>query len=160
MKRYITVLLLSLFCMLPVVAQQQNGGRPRFNPEDFQNRMKTFIKDRACLSQQEADAVFPVFFEMKQKQMELTRQIGGLKMDAFKKSDEKECSELLKQITALDVSSSKLEQTYYAKMAKLVGAKKAVNIMFADDAFHREILSWSSNARGGGHNRGGRPGGK
>lgn len=140
MKRYLAFIVFVLVCLFPALAQQREGGRPRFNLEEFQSRMKTFICARAALSQAEADKVFPVFFEMKQKRMENTRQVGALTMEAFKKTDAKECDALLKQITALNVESSKLEQAYYAKISKLVGAKKALNVMFADDAFHREML--------------------
>ena len=161
MKRYVALIVLMLACLLPVAAQQREEGRPRFNMEEFQGWMKSFIRERACLTQAEADLVFPVFFEMKQKQMERTRRVGGLTMEAYKKTDPKECEALLKQITALHVESSKLEQSYYARIAKLVGAKKALNMMFADDAFHREMLRKAAphgNGKGsnGGRERGGR----
>lgn len=156
MKKYIAMVVLLLSCLLPVAAQQREGGRPRFNKEEFQAWMKSFVRERASLSQAEADKVLPVFFEMKQKQMEHTRRVGGLTMEACKKTDSKECEALLKQITSLNVESSKLEQTYYAKMAKLVGAKKALNIMLADDAFHREMLRMASPISSGKGPNGGR----
>ena len=108
MKRYVALIVLMLACLLPVAAQQREEGRPRFNMEEFQGWMKSFIRERACLTQAEADLVFPVFFEMKQKQMERTRRVGGLTMEAYKKTAPKECEALLKQITALHVESSKL----------------------------------------------------
>ena len=74
MKRYVALFVLMLVCLLPVAAQQREEGRPRFNMEEFQGWMKSFIRERACLTQAEADLVFPVFFEMKQKQGQYQRK--------------------------------------------------------------------------------------
>ena len=74
MKRYVALIVLMLACLLPVAAQQREEGRPRFNMEEFQGWMKSFIRERACLTQAEADLVFPVFFEMKQKQGQYQRK--------------------------------------------------------------------------------------
>lgn len=153
MKRYATILVLALLTCLPTLAQQREGGRPQFNPEEFKTQMRNYIREKANLTQQEAEAVFPIYAEMKQKQMEYNGQIRLLKMP-FPPKDGNQCKEAVEQITVLSVKLAQLEKEYYAKMCKVIDAKKVYNIILAEDAFHREMLQ---NANRGLH-RGGQGG--
>lgn len=148
MKKYLVLFILSLLVALPSVAQQQgNKNQQRhFNPEEFQTMMRNYIRDKAGLTQAEADKLFPIYLEMKTKQMELNGKMMGLKrkkLDA--NAGSAEYSKLLTQITALNVELAKLEQTYYAKMCKVVDAKKVYQVMTAEDNFHREMLMRAGN---------------
>ncbi len=135
---------------LPTMAQQPNNrDRRHFNPEEFRTMMRNYIRDKACLTQQEADKLFPIYFEMKTKQMELNGKMMKLKRQAPAcNASSKEYAEIISQITELNVELAKLEQTYYAKMCKVVDAKKVYNVMGAEEAFHREML-WGATPGGG-----------
>ena len=154
MKKYIFLFILSLVTAIPMLAQPQNNREGRhFNPEEFQNMMRNYIRDKASLTQAEADKIFPIYLEMKTKQMELNGKMMGLKRktpDA--NAGSKEYCDLITQITTLNVQLAKVEQTYYVKMCKVVDAKKVYKVMCAEDEFHRQML-WRSqpgnNRRGG-----------
>lgn len=150
MKRYITMMLLLLLALMPVSAQQNNGDRRHhFDPQAFKMKQDAFIREKACLSQAEAEKVFPIFHELKEKQWGLNRKVWELKRKQPCQTDSKECATIVSQITALNVEIAKLEQTYFAKMCKVVDAKKVLSVMQADDAFHREMLR-NAGPRGGG----------
>lgn len=156
MKKCVVMLFLFLIGFAPAMAQgQANNGnnkeRRHFSPEEFQTMMRNYIRDKAGLSQAEADKLFPIYLEMKTKQMELNGKMMGLKrkqLDA--NADSKEYCSLITQITNLNVELAKVEQVYYAKMCKVVDAKKVYKVMGAEDAFHREML-WRSQV--GNNNR-------
>ena len=128
-----------LLALLPAMAQQRRDGQHRpFNPQEFKARMEQFVREKACLTQEEADKLFPVYHEMKAKQLELNRKMRHLKR--HKPADEKEYACIVSQITCLGVELAKLEQTYYAKMCALVPAQKIYALILAEDAFHRDML--------------------
>lgn len=150
MKRFIIAITLSIFALLPTMAQQNGGERPRFNPEMFKARMESYIREKACLTQEEGNKIFPIYHEMHQKQMEVYQQMHGLKKQQNNKDD---AAKAVTEILNLKVKLSKIEQTYYTRMCKLVGGEKVLKIMHAEDSFHREMLKLSNNDRRGKKNQ-------
>ena len=57
------------------MAQQnkQENRRRHFSPEEFQKHQREYITSKAGLTQEEADAFFPLFFELQNKKFELER---------------------------------------------------------------------------------------
>lgn len=161
MKKILCFLMLVLLAAAPTIAQPNNKGEKRqFNPEEFKTMMRNYVRDKAGLTQAEADKLFPIYFEMKTKQMELNGKMMKLKRQTPNcNATTKEYNNLILQITELNVALAKLEQTYYAKMCKVVDAKKVYNVMSAEEAFHREMLWRANSMRHGnnGWNNGGRP---
>ncbi len=165
MKKILSFLILVLLAATTAVAQPNNnkGEKPQFNPEEFKTMMRNYVRDKACLTQAEADKLFPIYFEMKTKQMEMNGKMMKLKRQKPDcNATTKEYSDLISQITELNVALAKLEQTYYAKMCKVVDAKKVYNVMCAEEEFHREMLlransmgrgSWNGNGRNGNNGR-------
>lgn len=152
MKKFVVLAVFALMGIMPMLAQnqQQGGGRRHFDPAEFKARMESFIRDRAGLSQAEAESVLPLFFEMKEKQMKMSYAIMNLKRECMMPNNDGKAKyeERITKIMNLEVESAKLGQRYYAKMCKLVDAKKVIGVMMADDAFHREMLM-SVGGRGG-----------
>ena len=55
---------------------QENGAKRRhFSPEEFQAKQQEYITNKAGLTQAEADAFFPLFFELQKKKFELERNV-------------------------------------------------------------------------------------
>ncbi len=147
MKRLTTLIAAVLLFAVSVAAQDPK--RPRFNPEEFRAKMESYIAQKACLSDAEAEKVFPIFREMKAKQFEVMRQSQKLSKKGDGPDNDKECQETLLKMMSLNVKSAQIEETYYKKMCKTISAKKVYRLKMADDAFHREML----RGFGGGHNR-------
>ena len=160
MKRNILMTLLFILCSLPIMAQGKEGGHPRFNPEDFRAKMDAYVAQKAGLTTQEADKFFPIYHEMKTKQMEINHKIHKLKKpEQGNSSSDKDYSKTISEITSLNIELAKLESTYYSKLCKVVPAKKVYAAMIAEDAFHREMLQKADSGRRNG-DRGRKPDGK
>ena len=154
MKKYIACIVLSLMAFVPVLAQQPKGdGRRQFNPDEFKARLEAYIRDKVGLSQAEGDKLFPIYFEMKEKQLGINHAIMKLKRTAAPQNGGScpNYCEIVTQITNLNVELAKIEQTYYPKMCKVVDAKKVFDLMLAEDAFHREMLRMAGPRGGGSH---------
>lgn len=132
---------------LCVMAQPQNREKGKFNPQEFRARMDNYVREKANLTQEEADKVFPIYHEMKEKQFAIMTQIRQLKFTGKgKKNNEKatpteaDYQKAVKQINDLNVELAKLQQSYYDKISKELSAEKVLGIMRAEDKFHREML--------------------
>lgn len=141
----ITSIIIVLTLLLAIPATAQENRRPRFNPEEFNMKMQAFIAQKACLTPEESEKVFPIYLKMKEKQRELKHQEIKLKKQCL--SSEKECLNTLDRIVDLHEQFAKIEENYYKKMCKVIPAKKVYNIMLAEDAFHREMLQHANRDR-------------
>ena len=63
MKKIVTI---SLLLMMAVMVSAQDNKR--FSPEKFEADLKAYITKEASLTPQEADRVYPVFCELREKQ--------------------------------------------------------------------------------------------
>ncbi|MBP5514915.1 MAG: hypothetical protein J6Y04_09105 [Bacteroidaceae bacterium] len=138
MKRILTSLVLILFLSLSV--QAQDNRQPRFNPNEFKVMMERYIAQKAGLSQSESEKVFPIFHEMKAKQRDLMYKENKLKRSIGLNEPEKTYQNALIKILDMHEEAADIEETYYKKMCKVIPAKKVYAIMYADGAFHREML--------------------
>lgn len=127
-----------LFCGISALAQPP---KKHFSPQSFVKDMECFIKREANLSKNEADAFFPIFHEMHEKQRVLNREVMELKKKCLPtEADDKEYQKLVNEVNHLKIESAELENTYYRKMCKVVPAKKVFAAMKAKDKFHRKML--------------------
>lgn len=151
MRQYIRIvaLLLVLLTSSTGYAQNQHPHRgPRFNPQEYKERMEKFVSKHAGFTQEEASKFFPIFQEMKEKQRNLMKQIQKQK---FSKpapgASDKEYQDIIQNIEKLKVQQAEIEETYYKKMCKAVPAKKVYEAMIAEDLFHRNMLQGFDNRR-------------
>ena len=79
MKRLSTFLIIYLSAFLLMAQNQQRG---KFNPQEFKAKLENYITQEANLTTSEAQAFFPIYFEMKGKQRQLQRQIYRIKNNA------------------------------------------------------------------------------
>lgn len=135
MKKFIVLLMMSL-TLIPATAQQPNGRR--FNMEEFKARAIKYLTQKACLTQDEANAFFPIYEEFKTKQRDIQKQIQQLKKDSPNNNDEAEKSVI--RIAELNKECSSLEVTYYKKICKIIPAQKFLKIIHAEDEFHRNMV--------------------
>ena len=128
---------------LPMMAQQNRGadGRKHFDPAGFREKMERFMIEEADITREEATKFFPIFHEMKDKQMEIGRQIMELKKQKNPgQMTEKECTEAVLKIESLKVEQAEVGATYTKKLCKAISSKKVFKAMNAEDRFHRMML--------------------
>lgn len=145
MKRIIITIIANMFFLLPMMAQNE-GERPRFNPEIFKARLESYIRDKADLTQEEGNQLFPLYYEMKQKQKDVYQQIHQLKKSHHSQQNPN-ATKVVADIMTLKVKLAKIEQTYYTKMSKALGGEKVLRVMYAEDCFHRDMLKLADKER-------------
>jgi len=137
-KIAIFLFLLLAPCSTLIMNAQQQG---KFNPKEFKAKLESYITQEAGFTQEEAQAFFPIYFEMKAKQRQLQRNICQLKKDApGANADEKDFASTIQKTKDLGVETAQLEVSYYKKLCKVVSPKKVYYAMCAEDRFHRMML--------------------
>lgn len=141
-KRGILVLALIMVTALSATAQEDRRERRRhFSPEEFQAKQREFITEKAGLSQQEAEAFFPLFFELQKKKFELE---GNARRAINKKRGEKmsdeQCRTFINKMAETRVEIAKLEQTYIGKYLEVISPSKLLEIQHAEGMFQRHLM--------------------
>ena len=120
------------------LAQQ---GRGKFNPQEFKAKLESYVTKEAGFTQNEAQAFYPIYFEMKGKQRGLQRKIFHLKQNAATaNTSDNDSAAPIQKIKDLGVETAKLEVTYYKKLCQVVSPQKVYKAMCAEDKFHRQML--------------------
>ena len=116
----------------------KNAFRPRFSPEEYQQRERAFITKKADLTQAEASAFFPLFHQMKDRQRKLSFKNGKMMRKAWKGNLS---LAILKAVMENEEDIIELEEKYQKKFLKVVSASKLLKIKVAEKAFERRMLS-------------------
>jgi hypothetical protein len=148
MKKIILLLLLFLApCFLhPAMAQQHQRGK--FKPDEFKAKLENYITQKVGFTQEEAQAFYPIYFEMKGKQRQLQRKIFWLKKnEPCANAADKDFAIAIQKIKDLGVEMAELEVSYYKKLCGAVSPRKVYAAMRAEDEFHRQMLENFDNNR-------------
>ena len=133
MKKILTI---SLLLMMSIMMNAQDNKR--FSPEKFEADLRCFITKEASLTPQEADKLFPVFREMREKQREIYEKMRKLGMN--KASDDEACKQFIIEYDKLNLELGQLDVTYHKKMIKMIPASKVYAVMQAEKRFHRQMM--------------------
>lgn len=153
MKRFILLLTLTL-CMVMAQAQPDRPGgpgfpgrpprpgmrppRPPFDPAKFEKELEQFIATEACLTPAESAKFFPVYREMRRKQLVF---FSEMQRDRFvNTSDSKECERVIREADKRDLDMKRLQRDYHEKFMKILSPAKALKVIRAEEKFHRQIF--------------------
>ena len=141
MKRHLLTSLLLFFIALTAGAQEQKKGRPHFSPEEFPAKQQAYITEKAGLSPEEAEAFFPLFFELQKKKFDLER---GARKD-FKKQrneqmTEEECRKFVYNMADVKIEIAKLEREYTDKYLEVLPPCKVRRVQHAENSFQRDLM--------------------
>lgn len=169
-----TVILL-ICCILAVVSvsgqnQQFNGVQPRqgwqrqnrnqnqqqgpnrsgqFSAAEYWNQQKAFFTEKAGLTQEEADAFFPIYNELQQKKRELNRETRRFMREAATAGASEDQS--LKAIEAqaeTNIKIAELEKEYLKKFKEVLPASKILKVQNAEEQFNSQMLKDIQQSRG------------
>ena len=132
------------------MAQEHNGPKEKrpFSPEEFQARQRAFITERAALTTEEADAFFPLFFELQKKKFEIEHDV---RKDARKpqgeKMNEEECREFVYRMADTKIEIARLEREYTDKYLNVLSACKLQKVLHAEGAFQRHLMKEMTKLR-------------
>lgn len=151
MKRKIVIIALFLFTVLPMIMAQKPDGAKKFDHEQFRKKLELFITEEAGLSPEDASKFFPLFHEMKMKQMKIGNKIKKLKKNPLDDDDrdddddddeeEDDWAEAVIEIEELKVKQAQIGETYIKRLCKTISGEKVFKALKAEDAFHRQMLN-------------------
>ena len=139
--------LLLLFLITSALSFAQNkgdvtlsGGARGFNKQEFRQRVQDYITKEANLTQEEAQAFFPIYNEYKDKQRQIHMSINKLKKNTPNNNDEKAYEKCLMEMAELNAEMAGLDSVYYKKICKAISAQKFFKILNIEDRMHRKML--------------------
>lgn len=140
--RIFTLLTMLLISLASVCAQPHakggKGGRGGFNPDRFQAEMEQYITTHAALSPREAAKFFPVYRQMTKKMRMLFDEMRRWHM--VTPIDNDKCAEAIRRQDEIDIQLKQLQQEYHAKFMLVLPAKKVLEVIKAEEQFHREAF--------------------
>lgn len=141
MKRFLQTSLLLLLVAITASAQEQQNKRPHFSPEEFQAKQRAYITEKAELSPEEADAFFPLFFELQMKKFDLERAARkDFKRQRGEQMTEEECRNFVYNMADVKLEVAKLEREYTDKYLEVLPACKVLRVQHAENSFQRDLM--------------------
>lgn len=121
------------FCLFAAVADAQKG----FDPEKFRADLHKYITAEAHLTPAEAEKFFPLYDEMKAKQMKLGKGTGR---KCKKPTTEAACRAAIVKADEIELKRKQIERTYHLKFLKVLPASKLYDVLVAESKFHRKVF--------------------
>ena len=132
LKRILFLFILSLGVVVV------NAQKCRFSPEQFEADLERFIVVEAGLSPVESARFFPVYREMRKKQMAFFYEDKEFRHVDI--SNEKACAAAIRRHDDNDLEAKKLQREYHNRFLKILPASKVYRIIRAEDNFHRRLF--------------------
>ena len=147
MKKYLFVSLL-MFLAAITASAQDNKKKPHFSPEEFQAKQRAYITEKAELTTEEADAFFPLFFELQKKKFELERNARkDFKRQRNEQMSEEECRKFVYNMADVKIEVAKLEREYTDKYLQVLSPCKVRRVQFAEGSFQRDLMKKMTERR-------------
>jgi len=135
LKRFF--ILVSFFaCIIAVNAQHEK--KEGFSPEKFEEDLKNYIVKEAALSKTECDKFFPIYKEMRSKQLKLFERQRNL--FKAKPNDEEGFKKQVQERDNIELEQKRIQQKYHNKFFEVLPASKVCEVIRAEDTFHRRML--------------------
>lgn len=137
MKRIVHILLLLIVVSISAAYAQE----PTMNKQQFRQRQKRYLTEKASLTPQEAQAFFPLYFELQDKKHDLNKEAWvKLRKEQKENLTEAAYSKLIDDVAKARIAADELEYEYVQRYKEVLPAKKIYRIQRAEMHFHRELL--------------------
>lgn len=141
---YLTLITLMVFSfMIPegLFAQKQ-GGKKRFNREEFMSKRNAYIISEVPLDDKEAKTFIPVENEMRSKMFEAGRDCRKLSRELKKKNNanDDEYAKLLDCQQNARQKETQIEQEYYDRLKQILPIEKLYKYQEAEAKFTRDFV--------------------
>lgn len=134
LKKIITFIMFLSVVSLSVRAQGKGG----FDPVRFEAELEQFIAVEARLTPNEAARFFPVYHDMRKKQMAYFCQDRYFRH--IDTSDDKACAEAIAKHDENDIAMKELQHKYHRKFMKFLSPSKVYMVIRAEEKFHRQLF--------------------
>ena len=133
--------MLFIFAAMTAGAQNNQKNKPHFSPEEFQAKQKAYITEKAELTTQEAEAFFPLFFELQKKKFELERNARkDFRKQRNEQMTEEECRNFVYNMADVKIEIAKLEKEYTEKYLQVLPPCKVRRVQHAEGTFQRDLM--------------------
>lgn len=122
-----------VFCLSVCIANAQK----KFDPAKFRVDLHKYITAEAHLTAAEAEKFFPLYDEMKDKQMKLHKESKGCHK---KPATEAACRSAIIKSDDIELRKKQIEKTYHLKFLNVLSASKLYDVLHAEGKFHRKVL--------------------
>ena len=122
----------------------------QFSPTEYWQQQKKFFIEKASLTEDEANAFFPLYNELQQKKREINREIRRNMMHPEGGAELTE-EQSLKAIDAkaeANIRIAELEKEYLKKFKEVLPASKILKVQNAEEQFNSQILKDIQQSRG------------
>lgn len=140
LKLIFSVLLLGCYSTTAMAQKQK-----KIDPAKFQAELEQFITSEVALSPFEAAAFFPIYREMRAKQLAYFGEERRLR--CVDTSNDKACAEAIRKRDKNDLEVKILQQTYHERFMTILPASKVFRILRAEDKFHRRLFTNERNGK-------------
>ena len=150
MKKILFASLLLLLTAVTASAQERPMNKPHFSPEEFQAKQRTYITEKAGLTPEEAEAFFPLYFDLQKKKWAINKEArGNARFKRGETPSEEQCVTMVNDFADAKVKIAQLEKEYIALYLKVIPAQKIMLIQHAEERFQREMLKrmWNGKNR-------------
>ena len=149
MKKLYFILLLLGMSIATFATNSFTQQGPCMSHKEFMEKKKDFLISKANLTQQEADAFFPIYMELNRAKRKLNNEVWEL----TKKAKDTELSEaeygkIALKIYDLRIAVAELDKTYYEKFKKVLSNKKIFMIQQAELRFHKRLIHGFKKGKG------------
>lgn len=131
LRRYIISILLVL-CGVLAIAQEPK----KFDPAQFEADLEQFVTTEARLTPAESAEFFPLYREMRKKQMAYF--CDHRRWHYVDEADDKACADVIRRLDNNDLEIKRLQQSYHEKFLRILPASKVYRIIKAEEKFHRQ----------------------
>lgn len=120
-------------------SSNRNPREERFDRNRFLEELRAYITREARFTPQEANAFFPLFFEMKAKMHEQQRRIDrALGNAACRSASERDCQRIFNETLHMRTKQQKVENDFMKRLAKTASTQKVIKAIVADQNFGRD----------------------
>lgn len=138
MNRFVIIIAMLISCL----AIQAQDKKECMSKEQFRERQKQYLVEKAELTQEEAAKFFPLYFELQDKKFSYNKDMW----DKIRKAKDgnnvtdAEYSRITEDVIKTRLTIDELELEYLGKYKKVLSPKKIYNIQRAEMKFSRELL--------------------
>lgn len=114
----------------------------RFSPEEFRQRQRQYMTEKAELTTDEAERFFPLFFELQDKKNQINRESRQNAHNRQQRGQvtEEECRQMLDKLADAKLRIAKLEKDYLIKYEAVIPASKILKLQMAENDFGADML--------------------
>jgi hypothetical protein len=138
MKKILTILFLTIIAIGYGYAQEPHR---RMSKEDFKAKQQKFLMQKAGITEEEAAAFFPVYYEMQDKKAAINNKAWeSARKGKLKDMSEEQYARMINELAKAKIKADQIELDYIPKFKKIISAKKLFQLQIAEMKFHREML--------------------